>query len=520
MFENYISNRFFILYLIPFVIGSLSVLSFQPFNFTIINFLILPIFFYSVIYIKKKSKSTYRKKPYKKNLFIFGTLFGFGYFLSGIYWITNSLTFDESFKYLIPFALIIIPLFLSLFFSVITVLVAPFLSMNFTSLLLISSSFSISDFLRSKILTGFPWNLWSYSFSWATELLQILNILGLYAFNLIVITFFFLPIILFFRISLFKKIFTFSISILLGFTFYIYGNYAINQNQSNSSLIKNYFEIKIISPNFELEYGLSKKQIKERLEKLIRYSDPIGTSKTLFIWPEGVFSGFNYEEIVFLKKIFLDNFHENHFILFGVSKANSSKSGVYNTLVVVDNNMKIIREYRKQKLVPFGEFLPIEKQLNKFGLKKITEGYGSFLKGENQKNLVFDNLNILPLICYEIIFTKFVQNSEEDTNLIINISEDGWFGNSIGPHQHFAKAIFRAIEQNTYVLRSANKGISAIINNKGEIEKMLKPDEVGSIELNVPLMNNKNKNKNDLIFLVLLFTNIFIFTFYKKNNVK
>ena len=116
MFENYISNRFFILYLIPFVIGSLSVLSFQPFNFTIINFLILPIFFYSVIYIKKKSKSTYRKKPYKKNLFIFGTLFGFGYFLSGIYWITNSLTFDESFKYLITFSLIIIPLFLIIFF--------------------------------------------------------------------------------------------------------------------------------------------------------------------------------------------------------------------------------------------------------------------------------------------------------------------------------------------------------------------------------------------------------------------
>ena len=93
--------------------------------------------------------------------------------------------------------------------------------------------------------------------------------------------------------------------------------------------------------------------------------------------------------------------------------------------------MKLFKNTKKQKLVPFGEFLPFEKLLKKIGLKKITEGYGSFLKGKNQKNLVIKNLNILPLICYEIIFTKFIQKSDENTNLIINISEDGWFGNSM-----------------------------------------------------------------------------------------
>ena len=72
----------------------------------------------------------------------------------------------------------------------------------------------------------------------------------------------------------------------------------------------------------------------------------------------------------------------------------------------------------------------------------------------------------MPLICYEIIFTELVQKSDQNTNLIVNISEDGWFGKSIGPYQHFAKGIFRAIEHNSYLLRSTNKGISAIINNK------------------------------------------------------
>ena len=177
--------------------------------------------------------------------------------------------------------------------------------------------------------------------------------------------------------------------------------------------------------------------------------------------------------------------------------------------------MEIIQEYRKQKLVPFGEFLPFEKILEKFGFKKITEGYGSFLKGDNQKNIILDELNILPLICYEIIFTEFIQSSDKNTNLIINISEDGWFGNSIGPYQHFTKGIYRAIENNSFLIRSANKGISAIINNKGEIINKLSPNEAGNIELEVPLIKSENKNKNDLIFFVLLITYIFIFKFLK-----
>ena len=134
--------------------------------------------------------------------------------------------------------------------------------------------------------------------------------------------------------------------------------------------------------------------------------------------------------------------------------------------------------------------------------------------------MIVDKTNILPLICYEIIFTKFIQKSDKNTNLIINISEDGWFGSSIGPHQHFAKAIFRAIEQNSFLLRSANKGISAIINNKGKVIKKLQISEAGNIDLEVPLIRTNKKNKNDLIFFILLFTYILFFVFIKKIMIK
>ena len=118
-------------------------------------------------------------------------------------------------------------------------------------------------------------------------------------------------------------------------------------------------------------------------------------------------------------------------------------------------------------------------------------------------------------------FPELAQKAGDKTNLIVNISEDGWFGNSIGPHQHFAKAIFRAIENDTYLIRSANQGVSAIINNKGEIVKKLNTHEAGNIELNVPLIKSEYKNKNDLIFFTLLITYLFIFLIYRnKTNAK
>ena len=107
MIDKYLNNRFNHLYLSHLLIGSLTVFSFQPFNFTFINFIILPLFFYLIVYINKKSKNIYRKKPYKKIYLFLVLLFWFWFLFSGIHWITNSLTFDENFKILIPFGLIL-----------------------------------------------------------------------------------------------------------------------------------------------------------------------------------------------------------------------------------------------------------------------------------------------------------------------------------------------------------------------------------------------------------------------------
>ncbi len=519
MLAKYLDNRFLTLYLIPFIIGSLTTLSFLPFNFTIINLIVFPIFLYLIIYINKKSRAVYRKKPYRRNLFIFGLFFGFGFYFSGISWITNSLTFDENLKIFIPFGLILIPLFLSLFIALTILIVGPYLKFDFSSLILFSGSLALSDYLRAKILTGFPWNLWAYSTVWANEILQIVNIIGLYSYNLLLITIFTLPAIIFFKISLFKKILYFIFTNLLILSLFIFGSYEVNKNKNQLENINEKIFVKIISPNFDLKFGLTKEQIEERLKKLIRYSDPDKEKKTLFIWPEGVFSGYSYKEILFFKELISQNFSKRNFIIFGINKLDPVSGRFFNSMIVVDNNLKVLQSYNKRKLVPFGEFLPFENFLSGLGLKKITEGHGSFLKGNKNENLLIGKLNILPLICYEVIFTNLIQKSNMNTNLIVNISEDGWFGKSIGPDQHFAKSIFRAIENNTFFLRSTNKGVSAIIDNKGNIIKRLNRNEAGNIEFDVPLIKS-NKIKNDLIFFVLLITYLLIFLIYKKKNAK
>ena len=524
MIFNFFNSRFFLIFLFPFILGATTIFSFQPFNYSYVNFFIIPALFLVTTHVRKRSKSKYRKKPYLLNLLLIGYLFGIGFFITGTHWISYSLTFDENFKYLIPISIIGLPLFLGIFFGLGNLIVGPFIKNNFISILLFASSFAFMDFLRAKVLTGFPWNLWAYTWSWSPDLLQLLPIIGFFSFNFICIFFYCSPLLLVFRNKYGYT--TFFLIGIIFFANYIYGNSIIKKNNKYLKQLElkkeNSIFTKIISPSLDLKYNLSNDDVRKNISNLIRYSAPEKNKKTLFVWPEGVFTGFNFEQIKQYKSEFEEAFSENHLILFGINTLSSvkSKNNIFNSLIIVNNKFDILFQYDKVKLVPFGEFLPFEKTLSKIGLKKITEGHGSFSRGEKSNIFSLGELKLLTLICYEVIFPELSQNLKQK-NLIVNISEDAWFGESIGPDQHLAKAIFRSVENNVFLIRSANKGFSVFIDNKGTIKKILDPNEVGVIELNIPFINNQQINyKIDLIFFVLLITCVFIFLIFKKNENK
>ena len=186
-------------YLFVVSLGFISSFSLPPYNLFYINFFSYPaLLLILLLYSKDKITS-----------FNVGWIFGFGYFISNLYWITHSLTFEDIFKPLIPFALILIPLFLGLFYGIST-LVFSLLNpkKNILSILILATSLSILEYTRSFLFGGFPWNLISFSFTNNLEFIQILSLTGTYAFNSIVILLFLLPTILFFN---YKKNFKINI---------------------------------------------------------------------------------------------------------------------------------------------------------------------------------------------------------------------------------------------------------------------------------------------------------------------
>ena len=496
----------------------LTSLSLPPFNYLIINFFTFSLFY---IFLIKKFKSYKSKRLF----FLYGWFFGFGYFVSNLYWISISLTFDENFKFLIPFAILIVPGFLALFYALVTYL---FLVLkpknNLSSFFLFSLIFGIIEFIRGSILTGFPWNLIVYSFSNQLEILNITSIIGTYGLNLFCISLFTSPSLFILKDS--KKDIGFCIAFLIiTMSFYVFG--LQNLEKFNKEQTKKLdYKIRTISSNIDIDRFYNNIDPLSVIEELIEISSPEKSEKIIFIWPEGIIPGISQDRLKEYKWLFENNFNENHLLVIGInSKKNENQNfKFYNSLSIFDHNLNIINSYNKINLVPFGEFLPFEKILKNIGLKTITNNYQSYSKGEEREIITLNNnnfiLKILPLICYEIIYSgKIFTNNDFD--YIVNISEDGWFGKSIGPKQHFIHSIFRAIESGKYVLRSANNGTSAIINPVGFVEQKIDINKSGYIDLTELRKTEATlfaKFGNKIFGFMILLYIFLIFSFKKFKN--
>ena len=203
-------------YLFLIFLGGITSLSLPPFNYLMINFLTFSLIF---IFLIKRSKIHQNKKLF----FLYGWLFGFGYFASSLYWISISLTFDENFKSLITLTIFIIPGFLSIFFGLISYMFIISKSEKIiNSFLIFSLIFGVLEFLRGSILTGFPWNLIAYSFSNQTEILSITSVIGTYGFNLVCVSLFTSPALLILRYSK-VEVGTSTFFLITFVFFYFYG---------------------------------------------------------------------------------------------------------------------------------------------------------------------------------------------------------------------------------------------------------------------------------------------------------
>ena len=511
-------KKVYIKSIILILLGCFSSLSLPPFNYTLINFLTFSLFY--ILLIK-----TFEINKNKKLFFLYGWLFGLGYFISNLYWISISLTFDESFKFLIPLTIVLVPAFLALFYglaSFLFLILKP--KKNLSSFFLFSLIFGTIEFIRGTILTGFPWNLIVYSFSNQIEILQITSIIGTYSFNLFCISLFASTSFLVLRDSK-KEIIVCILFFLITLSFYFFGSQRLQKFNKIEANNLNY-KLRVISSNVSIDRFYNDTDPVSVINDLIKVSSPRNNEKTIFIWPEGILPDISKDQLKEYKFLFDNEFNENHILSIGINDIKKEDQTIkyFNSFTIYDHNLKILNSYNKVNLVPFGEFLPFEKILNLIGLKTITNNYQSYSRGEKRNIIEVNKTNfsvrLLPLICYEIIYTGNIFNNR-DFDFIVNISEDGWFGQSIGPHQHFAHSIYRAIESGKYVLRSANNGIAAIVNPLGVIEKQVHLNQSGFIDL---LKTKKieptifSKYGNKIFVLIILLYISLIFSFNRNKN--
>ncbi len=244
--------------------------------------------------------------------------------------------------------------------------------------------------------------------------------------------------------------------------------------------------VAIIQPNTPLEVKwnpLFRDQIMETLrEETEKYWD-----KDLIIWPEAAIPIMYHDAAYFLEDIEAKANETQTGVVLGILYDDVEPMTFYNSITGLGraNGM-----YFKQRLVPFGEYVPLEKWLR--GLIAFFNLPNSIIYpgGKDQEILGFDNIKIAPSICYEIVYPDLVARLAKESELLITISNDAWFGSSIGPIQHLQMAQMRALENQRYVLRGTNTGISAIINPLGKITRASRQFERHAIEQNdVKLVN-------------------------------
>ena len=413
------------------------------------------------------------------------------------------------------FAVFLLSFFLSIF-SALTFYLIKTLSIKnnilFNSILIIII-FSIFDWIKGNILWGFPWTPMSVIWSSHSSTLAPFSYLGVWGYSLVTYS-------LIVGIYLIIKKIRFSIYFLLPFILiFLLSNF---MPKKIISVAEN-FDIRLVQPNIKQNDKWDKTKTLINFKKLINLTKNNHEKNIdLVVWPETAVL-FDIIEKDNNNLLLKENFNNiENIIIGGIRKEKiDNNKNFYNALFLIDKTNNRVSYHDKIKLVPFGEYIPFRNTLKN---RKILLGGLDFSSGSKLKFLELNNnIKILPLICYEVIFPKITKLKKNNHDLLVNITNDAWFGNSRGPYQHMALAKIRAVLEGKFMARVANTGISSIIDYKGNIVKKINLDKSGVIDEQLDLYkhNTLYTSLGDIVFFAALLALILILMIISfKNGLK
>ena len=405
-----------------------------------------------------------------------GLAFGFGYFAFAFHWIGFAFLVDAtSYLWMMPFAVGGLALFMAIYWGVAFVAARQLERLRLPLCAGLPVSLAVVEWLRGYLFTGFPWAAPGLALAWSDALLQLASLVGMPGLTLLVLLWGMVPGAALVRMHRHGRrgltVLTLLLMVPVG---WLWGN---NRLSGSTASHDDGTLVRLVQPNIAQSDKWRGDNARAIFDDLLRLTlQETGIRPDVIIWPESSVP-FLLDESVEALRLIGDGLEEGQTLLAGSIRRDVASADCvgcpdryFTSILVIDDTGKVMGRYDKWRLVPGGEYLPLSWLLEPLGFRKVVSLPESFDAGPGPSALDVPGLGrAAMLVCYEAIFPHRLLPDDRRPDIIVNVTNDGWFGQSVGPYQHFAQVRLRAVEQGLPVLRAANTGISAFVDSFGRI---------------------------------------------------
>jgi apolipoprotein N-acyltransferase len=472
-------------YGLAFVLGAGAAAALPPFDLTPL----LAVVFTSLLWLDDGSANPWAS-------FRLGWVFGFGFFLAGLYWIATALFVDiDRFWWLVPFAAAGLPAGFALYIGL--VLLATRLVRNYLHLPALARIFafaiawSAGEWVRGHAFTGLPWNLlgyaWSGGFPGALLVLQSVAWFGIYGLSFVTILAAALPAALGEpSVAPMSAARRWMPAILAGLLILVPAVAGAIRLGTMPTLLTGTW-LRLVQPSIPQSLKWLPAAAQADFRRLLALSAaPADHPLAAVLWPEAA-EPFLLGRDATARQAVATIVPRGGYLITGALRANPPPGPigeVWNSIEALDDRGAVVAHYDKAHLVPFGEYVPLRSWLP---FKKITAGTIDLSAGPGPQTIALPGMPpFAALICYEAIFPGAIVDRSDRPAWMLNVTNDAWYGRSSGPYQHFAIARTRAVEEGLPLVRVANNGISAVVDAAGRVLARTRLDAVGNLDAVLP----------------------------------
>lgn len=449
--------------LLLFAVGALTALGFAPYDGWPVIFVSLPIFYWLLTTAASFTQAAWR-----------GFYFGYGHAIAGTWWIANALLVDaDTFAWLFPFSVLGLSAVMALWFVVFALGVCAMRGRM--SILVFATLWVLVELARSFGMFGFPWNLLGYMGLASLPFAQMAALVGTYGLSFILVLLGLLPVLWFGAVARRQKILLSALCVGVLAACYSYGLARLQTPMAYTETL-----LRVVQPNIPQTVKGTKDGQKLAIEVLAHLSTQASArAPDVTIWPETAYPFTmrigNNQALPSVKRL-----------ITGAVRAEGQGESLtlWNSIIALNTHGEVLQSYDKHQLVPFGEFVPLRRVLP---LDKITPGAIDFSRGDGPHTMRLEGLPpFSPLVCYEGIFSSMAVDKTQRPEWMLNLTNDGWYGDTAGPYQHLAMVRMRSIEQGLPMVRVANSGVSAVYDSYGRVAGALSLNQMGVLDVALP----------------------------------